>query len=552
MKQIAILPLDDRPVNYDYPQILARSAGYATMVPTREWLGNPWRDSQHEKIIEWLRKVSNEVDALLLSIDTLAYGGLIRMRISHESFENICSHLQLVREIKATRPGLTIVASSVVQRVCRANSSEEEMPYWGTYGARMFRLSYLMHKYAFCEASQKEQAELDDLKVGIPAEVYTDYLGIRARNHAVNRRMIDWVDEGVLDYLLLPQDDTADYGWNTTEAHRLQAEIRRRGLTGRATTYPGADEIGCILLARLVGQWEGFSPRVYPRYSSSSSATIITEYEDRPMQELIKAHLAPLNGVVVDSAAEADFTLFVNAPAIRQGNAEDQWLIQTGLEKLRQILPTEFQAYADKLAVDESFRWTRREMETPLRSPEEFTRAIVSTVRAGIPAAIADVAFVNGADLILSGELTTHSEIAQLIGFGGWNTAGNTLGTVLAQAVIRLASLRRNPSADQTAAHLEFLFLRFLDDYSYQAVERTRCMIEDLPLLGIFPSEERLPDGELVQKMIASVDSRLQKQAECLSRPFIESGLLKSVGVSDVCLPWQRLFEIGCTVKVTL
>ena len=30
--------------------------------------------------------------------------------------------------------------------------------------------------------------------------------------------MLDLVKSGVIDYLLLPQDDTADYGWNIAEA----------------------------------------------------------------------------------------------------------------------------------------------------------------------------------------------------------------------------------------------------------------------------------------------------------------------------------------------
>jgi hypothetical protein len=551
-KPIAILPLDDRPVNYDYPSILARSAGVEVLCPPREWLGNPWRDSQHEKLVMWLREASARVEAILLPVDTLAYGGLIRMRVSHEPFDRVKARLNLLRDIKAAHPHVKIIASSVIQRVCRADSSEEEMPYWGTYGARMFRLSYLEHKSAVGEADPAEVAERDAIKIEIPTEVYEDYLGIRRRNNAVNHLMIDWVADGTLDYLLLPQDDTADYGWNIAEARGLQAAIRRRGLTERAITYPGADEIGCLLLARYVCQRAGFTPRVFPRYSSSSSAGIITEYEDRPMHELIKAHLAPLGGTLSETPEEADLILFVNAPALKQGVGELQWLVQAGFDEIRRRLPEAFYHYADTVAADEATAWTRREMQTPRRSPEEFTRAVLTALREGKPVAIADVAFVNGADLILGGQLTMHPEIARLLSYGGWNTAGNTLGTVLAQAVIRLAALKDTPTPAQTAAQLEFLFLRFLDDYCYQALERSICMIEDLPPLGITPGEERLPDGEPAQQMQEAVAARLQRQAVGLGQQFSASGMVKSVQVSDVYLPWQRLFEIGCEVRVTL
>ena len=151
--------------------------------------------------------------------------------------------------------------------------------------------------------------------------------------------MLDLVKSGVIDYLLLPQDDTADYGWNIAEARRLQMLIRREGLTEHAITYPGADEIGCLLLARCICAKSGFQPKVFPRFSSSGSATLVTEYEDRPMLELLKAHLAPLGGTVADDPGDADFLLFINAPALKQGVGELQWAAQFSKEELLQKVP---------------------------------------------------------------------------------------------------------------------------------------------------------------------------------------------------------------------
>ena len=551
MKHIAILPLDDRPVNYDYPQMLARAAGIEAVLPARELLGNPWRESQHEKLVEWLRDVSGQVDGIVLAVDTLAYGGLIRMRISGEPYESVRERLMGLREMKAMHPSLKIIASSVIQRVSRANSSEEEKPYWAVYGERMFRLSYLEHKAALAEASPEEVHEQNSLRAQIPDDIYQDFLHIRRRNHAVNRLMLDWAEEGVLDYLLLPQDDTAEYGWNIAEARALQAAIRQRRLTGRAITYPGADEVGCLLLTRWVCQEAGFAPRIYPRYSSSSSATLTTDYEDRPMPEMIKAHLAPLGGILAESPEEADVVLFVNAPAIGQGAGEYQWMVHEGLETVRSWVPAMLKSYIDQVACDPNFLKTRREMETPRRSPEEFACAILSSLKQGRTTAIADVAFVNGSDLILGQELTRHPEIAQLAAYGGWNTAGNTLGTVLAQAVLRALALRHGATAQQQAAHLGFLFTRFLDDYGFQAVERTRSMLEDLPGLGILPTVQRLPEAA-AEKIEACVAARLRGQAEALEKLFIAAGMARSVKLSEIYLPWKRLFEVGFQVDVEI
>jgi len=552
MTKIAILPLDDRPVNYDYPRLLAAVAGMDVELPPREWLGNPWREAQHEKLIAWLRDHAPTADGLIVAVDTLAYGGLIPSRSSPDTFEMAVHRVEILREIKSLHLDKPICASSVIQRVSRANSSEEEMPYWAEYGSRMFRLSYLEHKLELEEISAEEIARRDELKREIPTAVYSDYASIRERNHRVNQHALTLVKEGVIDYLLLPQDDTADYGWNIAEARRLQMLIRRDGLTERAITYPGADEIGCLLLARYVCAAKDFQPRIYPHFSSSSSAVITTEYEDRPMLELLKAHLAPLSGVVADAPGDADCTLFINAPAIKQGVGELQWAAQFSKEELLQKVPESLRTYVEKLYADEYFQTTRREMQTPRRSPEEFCRAVVAEVRRGKNVAIADVAFVNGSDLILGRQLVRHPEISQLTAYGGWNTAGNTLGTVLAQAAIYTLAKKQALTPAQQKAHLEFLFLRFLDDFSYQALERSLCMLEDLPAIGLLPTEEQLPNDEATKMIVEKLTRRLNNQAHTLEKVFCANRRIKSATISNVHLPWQRLFEISFDAKVEL
>ncbi len=548
MKKVALLPMDDRPVNYDYPRYLSRAAGMEVLLPPREWLGNPWHASRHADLVDWLARAAPEADATVVAIDTLAYGGLIPSRTSPEPAEAVLARLEVLRQLKAEHPGKPILASSVVLRICRSNSSEEEKPYWAAYGSRMFRLSSLEHKGELGDATAAETEERDFLRAEIPDEVYIDYRRGRARNHAVNRAMLDWAADGVLDYLILPQDDTADHGWNVAEARSLQAHIRASALGDRAITYPGADEIGCLLLARYVCREAGFSPRVFPRYSGVTGASIVTAYEDRPIHELLKAHLAPLGGIVAESPQEADLVLFVNAPVHRQGNGDSQWLILKGTGAVRAHLPQKFHPWLDRFVDEEGFRATRREMQSPGRNPEEFVRALLATLASGRAAALADVAYVNAADLVLGDLLRRQPRVTELSAYGGWNTAGNTLGTVLAQAVIRVVSLRCGATREQRAAHLEFLFLRFLDDDLYQGRERTRCMVEDLPAAGVAPTMERLPDAA-----VAGIEGRVAAQlglaASGLRDLFVSSRHARDVRVSHVHLPWRRLFEVGFDVR---
>ena len=501
---LALLPLDDRPVNYDYPIYLARLAGVELRLPIREWLGNPWRESQHSRLVDWLATEAQTADVLIVALDTLAYGGLIPSRISHEPLETILERLSIIKKVKAQRAQVSILAFSVILRISRANSSEEEKDYWATYGSDMFRLSYLEHKISLGEATPQEQVEKNDLAYHIPAEVYDDYLAGRKRNHQVNLEMIDWLEQDIFEYLLLPQDDTAEYGCNIAEAREIQATIRRRNLTSRAITYPGADEIGCLLLASAACRRAGFKPKVYPRYSSIHSAGVTTSYEDRPIHELIKAHLAPLEGILVPTPEKADLLLYVNAPAYNQGDASMQWSIWQAADPIHPRLPARLIPDHNQPDADPMMRITRLEMQSPERNPEEFVRSVLVDLDVKLPVAVADVAYVNGADLQLGSLLLQHAESACLTAYAGWNTAGNTLGCTLAHGVLRLLARRNRDDPEQTRAHYEFLFLRILDDYYYQACARSQCMLEDLPALGIQPTMERLPSplsGQVEEKV---------------------------------------------------
>ncbi len=549
---LVLLPMDDRPVNYNYPRYLARIAGFDLRLPPREWLGNPWRESRHADLVSWLEYEARTSDMLVVSVDTLAYGGLIPSRRSVEPLKSVIERLLVLRRLKVDNPNLLIFGSSVILRIARHNSSEEEKPYWATWGSRMFRLSYLEHKRELGEASAPEADEADELRKEIPDEVYADYRAGRNRNHNVNQEMLTWVGEHIFDYLILPQDDTADYGWNIAEARTLQARIHREELSEHAITYPGADEIGSLLLAAAACRQAGFRPRVFPRYSAAASPGVITAYEDRPIHELVKAHLSPLGGSLADSHDQADLLLYLNAPAHAQGEGLFQLPALRGLDWARDLLPEQFHAWLDRLMADPVFRATRRELTTPHRSPEEFVRALTADVQAGRAVALADVAFVNGADWVLGGLLTRRLEAAQMAAYGGWNTAGNTLGTVLAQAVLHQLAVRQGETSEQRQAHLEFLFLRYLDDYVYQAEVRTEVWLEDLPSLGLNPSSERVKDPALEAELVQRLRRRLKSPIDKLAKLFCSAGQVKAVTVENIHLPWQRLFEIGFDVHVTL
>src|SRR5690606_38859347 len=148
----------------------------------------------------------------------------------------------------------------------------------------------------------------------------------------------------------------------------------------------------------------GKRPKVYPRYSSTKGPFIIPRYEDRPLAESVKGQIYAAGGVLVHTPQEANFMLFLNTP----GEAQD--------EAPRQDRSTT--------------------VDTPGRNLLDFTEAILHYTDQGIPAAVADVAYANGGDTAFVTLLLRRVGLKRLSAYAGWNTAGNTLGTVGARASV--------------------------------------------------------------------------------------------------------------------
>jgi hypothetical protein len=368
--------------------------------------------------------------------------------------------------------------------------------------------------------------------------------------------MIDWAAEGIFDYLIVPQDDTMDYGWNIAEARTLRRHVIAAGLAGQVSVYPGTDETGMLLLARYAAQRAGFRPTAWLRYSGAGADQVVTAYEDRPMTELVKAHLGPLGGMLADGPAEADLLLYINAPAEVQGNGPEQYVLALTDDELSALPEATRQGVLDYRR-QPHVASTLREMHTVRRNLPEFVRSLAAAVDAGRTCAVVDVAYVNAGDLALGDLLVRMANLAQLASYGGWNTAGNSLGGVLAHAVIRAVQRREGSSAEALAAHVRFLFLRLVEDSLFMARLRTQLMMEALPALGLAPTLGHLGDQvetvrRLVEKQLGQAAMELA-QERFAGQPVAAGDTRLTIGrlaLTDVALPWGRLFDLTMDVRI--
>lgn len=516
--KIALIPLDDRPVTRALPVMATAVAGVEVIVPSHDLLGTLGRPGAPEAIAGWLRTLDTPIDGVVVAVEMLGHGGLVPSRRSTEDAAQVMARIEVLRDVRARYRDIPIYGFTILQRISNSTSNQEEKPYWDRFGRAMFRLSQLtdaVGRYGRAE----DRAALERLRAEIPPALIEDYQFTRRRNLHVNLTMIDWAAEGIFDYLAITQDDANPLGFPAMEQRRLAAHIADRQAYARVGVYPGADEVATALVARMVCVQVGLRPRVYARYSSTRGPLIVANYEDRPLGETVKGHVLAAGGLMAETPTEADLILMVNTPAEAQAEALD------GIDYTT--------------------------VETPGRNLDEFVAALRDYQERHIPTALVDVAYSNGADPALMPRLFSQAKPLELLAYAGWNTAGNTIGSALGHAYLRLLALRRDPSPEEERAHVTLLLTRYLDDWAYQTVVRSTAGVQRLE--GEFGvSYDDL--GDDADHVSAAVTGELSAFYDTWMRPHLNrvSDPLATyrVRIGPVGFPWNRLFEVDVPVEV--
>ena len=143
--RIAFVPIDNRPVCYNLAvDIAAIDKDIEFFIPPREFLGSLTKNADIEKIYEWFKNLP-EVDKVILSLDAIAYGGLIPSRRSCDTELQIKDRVLKFRS-EWVKKKAKVLAFSSIMRISNNNYNEEEKEYWNKYGTRIFEYSYNTHK----------------------------------------------------------------------------------------------------------------------------------------------------------------------------------------------------------------------------------------------------------------------------------------------------------------------------------------------------------------------------------------------------------------------
>lgn len=419
MKKIALIPIDNRPVCYKLiKQIIGLSKEHQLFMPDISYMGGLEKNAQINEILKWLENLK-EIDAAVISLDTVAYGGLIPSRRSNDDLDTIKERINRLKNI-LEKKSAKIYAFSSIMRISNNNINEEEKLYWNHYGTKIFDYSYNKHKFEI-NNSDENLAVLNNLVAKIPEEILNDYLKTRERNFEINKYYIELAKQGLFHTLVFSKDDCVEYGLNIKEAQKLKEYSKD---FKNIYIKTGADEIPLTLLSRAI--MEGKHIKISPVYLNPESINKISKYEDITVKESVESQIELAGGILSD-IKNSDLIMLVNNFKTQQGDP---------------VMGCSTQLF-----------------EGCLKIPDK-------------PYFIADIVNANGADNNFIKELFKKDSLKQFFGYAGWNTTGNTLGSAIAAALIYFTA--KHPDK---RGFLNLQMTRFLDDWAYQA--NVRQVIKD-------------------------------------------------------------------------
>lgn len=488
-KTILLVPQDDRPVSYTYTVSTAKKAGYDVLTPPAIYLSGKNYQGFPDQIWKWVEENASKADVIILSTDTVIYGGLVDSRKHNESLQTLQTRESRIRELHKKYPHIPIYAFSTIMRTPYASGGGVEPYYYDKYGNDIYQIAGLQDKQDLGTITADESAQLLALKLTVPTEYLQDWFRRRTKNNIINNKLVEDAKDGVFDYFCEGYDDNSKHSQTTLEA-RYQKEKAKHLKEDTFGAFPGADQLALLLIARYHVKSNHQTPSFDVIYPLGRGASTVPSYENQPIGQTIIQHVNAVGGVMIHKG-KPDIMLAVNTP-----------LTSTG----------------------ESGQFNNFAMLKP--STIDFVNKVQTVIDHGIPLAMVDVYFANGSDNTLMNLMVKNQLLYKVAAYNGWNTASNTIGYAIAQAVL---------ASSMTAEdHKNMLIEQYIDNWAYQANIRNElrryCKIK-------YNKEIVTPlvENEMRAKLQNFAKRKMGLDPHRISASF----------------PWDRLFEINALVSST-
>lgn len=488
-KTILYVPQDNRPVDFAYTVSTAEEAGYTIITPPERYLSGSNFQGSPERLMDWVEDNAGHADAMVLSVDSLVYGGLVDSRKHNLSMDTLLSRLSRVEALHDKFGKVPIYAFSTVMRSPWAGGKGVEPDYYLKVGSDIYELAALQAKLDEEGLTPAERSDWFSIMRRVPAEYLQDWFSRRRKNMAVNYRLIADARKGIFTYYSLGHDDNSVRTQSSLESKYLEqlgADIPKEHFG----SFPGADQLGLLLITRANNDFNEYHPKVTVIYPLGGGEKTVPSYDGQAIGKTIKSHIEAIGGTIVENE-KPDLLLAVNTPLTtstgESGNFENFPIM--------------------------------------LDSTRDFLTQIEKAISLDIPVSLVDMAFSNGSDNTLIYGLYKDKMMYRLAAYNGWNTASNSVGYGISQGI-----LSRYMTDD---AHQRMLTTQYLDNWAYQANVRDY----------IYRLQQKV-EANVEQRYYPTIMAEMQSRTKEQLQRYAETYLGIDPRTVNVTLPWNRLFEV--------
>ncbi|HSI72952.1 MAG TPA: DUF4127 family protein [Fimbriimonas sp.] len=488
--RLVLVPLDNRPATGQYAEMIGHIGGAEVVSPPMRFLGNFTIPGSPDAILRWLDDQPLAVgDAYVVSTDMICYGGLFESRKSTVPTAIALARLRKFLEIRKRSPLAKLYLVSTIMRLTPS----------ATHDAASYRLA--LARYVELR-SQGDSPELKELKAALPVGALEEYDAARKRNHEVQKAMVAMAKREPIDLLVYGQDDAASHGPHETERATLKSLA---AASPRIQFCEGIDQVPSLLVSRALLDGKP-APRLRVIPSDASRFDAVSAFESQPLTQTVADQIRVSGARQVGFNDAADYTLYVNVPK---------------------------------------------------RSQDKFTLWIdgmTSALDQNQPVAVADVNLTQGGsapDPELYFVLSDRGRPMKLLSYAAWNTAGNTIGTSVAAANMRLFT--KGTTLATEVAHKHFLLYRMANDFAYHTFTRPVAFgMTEGPRKDVIFGLELHEVNDYVQRDLSKFLKKLFYDNFQGRRFTVQGKEYSFVGMTDLSigLPWPRPYEVRLDFEI--
>lgn len=489
---VLFVPQDDRPVSLQYTVDTAKAAGMTVLTPPQNLISGKTYKGQADQIWNWVEQNAGRADVMVLSTDTLIYGGLVDSRKHNLPLSTLEYRLKRIEALKANYKNTRIYGFGTVMRSPRASGGGTEPSYYADYGPTIFQIAALQDKLDAGTLTQAETQKLMSLQASVPVEYLQDWFSRRQKNMQINKGLIDEARKGVFEYFALGHDDTSQLSQSALEGRYLSQYSKGIPRT-QYGSFPGADQLGLLLMARSRTDESVEKPTFSIIYPLGGAGKTLPGYEDQTIDKTIAEHVEAVGGTMI-TAGKPTVLLAVNTP------------LSTST--------SESEAFGNLPMVSQA--------------TNAFVDRIQQATEQGVTVSVADIAYNNGSDNTFVGAMYKRDLLYKIGAYNGWNTASNTVGYAIAQGLL-LKSM-------SPEGHRDMLTQQYLDNWAYQANIRK----------DIYRMQDSIRTDNV--RYSGDLNSKLEEYLQERIQDFGKTYLKVDPRTIKATFPWGRLFETDITV----